>query len=122
QCGQSDRIKERFWNMLAIATLNEDPKVASAALLVRVLQEAFGGTKLDSCMGIAGVGLSDLYTAQARAIIEQRGGSVCLRAPVTRLRFEKSSCDGVELANGEMREADYYISALRYFAVSPMIP
>jgi hydroxysqualene dehydroxylase len=122
KCGQSERIKERFWNVLAIATLNEDPKVAAATLLVKVLQEAFGGTKRDSCMAISRVGLSELYTAQAEEFIKARGGIVQLRMPVAKFLIEGSKCLGVQLINGKIEEADQYISAVPHFAIRPLLP
>lgn len=121
-CGQSDRIKERFWHPLAIATLNEDPKVAPAALLVRVLQEAFGGSKRDSAMVMANVGLSELYTEQAKAAIEARGGRVQLRTGVKQILIDSSHCRGVQLVNGDVRSADIYISAVPHFALPQLLP
>jgi squalene-associated FAD-dependent desaturase len=121
-CGQSDVMKERFWHPFAIATLNEDTRVANAALLVRVLQEAFGGSKQDSTMVTAGVGLSELYTDQARAFIEARGGRVQLRAPVAGLLIENSRCNGARLVDGKIIKADHIISALPYFALKPLLP
>lgn len=121
-CNQSDLMKERFWNIFSIATLNEDPKVAVASLLVRVLQQAFGGSKADSTMVTAKVGLSELYTEQAKAFIEARGGSVQLRATVKQLLISAQVCKGVQLAGGEVLEADYYISSLPHFALLPLLP
>src|ERR1051325_10944410 len=58
---QSERIRERFWYPMAIATLNENPEVASSKMLVKVIQEAFGSGREASAMGISSVGLSELY-------------------------------------------------------------
>ena len=46
---------------MAIATLNEDPELASAALLAEVLKRAFFSRRSDSAFVYAKVGLSDLY-------------------------------------------------------------
>src|SRR6185295_2014031 len=40
--GQSERIRQRFWYPMVIATLNEDPRTASARMLKRVLVVVFG--------------------------------------------------------------------------------
>lgn len=122
QCGQSQRMKDRFWDMLSIATLNLNPERAAAILLAKVLQQGFAGTRTDSCMVTASVGLSELYTEQARAFIENRGGRVKLRASVKRLLIERGRCIGVETASGEVVTADYYISAVPYFALAGLLP
>jgi hypothetical protein len=78
--GQSERIQRRFWGPMALATLNEAPEVASADMFARVIELGFMRTKRDSAMVISRVGLSDLYTRQARDFIEGRGGEVRLNA------------------------------------------
>jgi hydroxysqualene dehydroxylase len=121
-CKQSRKMRERFWDPFSIATLNEDPKVAPAVLLIKVLQQAFGGTKQDSTMVTAKVGLSELYTDQSHKFIESRGGEVILKAPVAKFDIEKNTCQGVLLNNGEVHKADFYISAVPYFALNPLLP
>jgi squalene-associated FAD-dependent desaturase len=120
-CKQSPLMRERFWDPFSIATLNEDPKVAAASLLVTVLQQAFGGTKEDSTMVTAKVGLSELYTNQAKEFIESRGGKISLRAVVSKINIQGNNCQGVTLNNGQTLTADTYISAIPYFALRPLL-
>jgi squalene-associated FAD-dependent desaturase len=110
--GQSERIRQRFWYPMVIATLNEDPRTASAKMLKRVLKEAFGNGRQGSSIGIARVGLSDLYTDGARLFIESRGGRVRTGAEVQRLVVEQGSIVGADLKGGERIEADWFISAV----------
>ena len=77
--GQSQRAREFFWYPVAIATLNEHPERAVAAPFAEVLARAFFGTRGDSQFVLPRVGLSDLYTDDARSFIEQRGGTVELK-------------------------------------------
>lgn len=121
-CGQSPRIKERFWEPFAIATLNEDTKIAVASLLIKVLQQAFGGSKDDSTMVVSAVGLSELYTEQAQNFIESRGGKVHLRAIAEEIQVVQGRCAGVRLKDGTIKQADIYISALPYHALQPLWP
>ncbi len=112
QLGQSERIRQRFWHPMVIATLNEDPQVASARMLKRVLEEAFGGGRSSTSIGIARVGLSDLYTSGAREFIESRGGQVKTGTEVARLVVEQDSVVAAELKSGESLGADCFISAV----------
>jgi hydroxysqualene dehydroxylase len=118
---QSQRIKERFWNPMAIATLNESPEIASAAMLKVVLKEAFGKGIKNAAIGISRVGLSDLYTEGAQEFIEARGGEVRTGAQVARLIVERGRAAAVELKDGERIEADYFISAVPHSAFLQMI-
>ncbi|HKE02985.1 MAG TPA: hydroxysqualene dehydroxylase HpnE [Blastocatellia bacterium] len=115
--GQSERIQRRFWNPMALATLNEAPEIASADMFARVIELGFMRTKRDSAMVISRVGLSDLYTQQAKTFIEARGGEVRLNAEVAEIGFEDNRAAGVTLRSGERIEADVVISAVPYFAL-----
>jgi len=120
--GQSERIRERFWYPMAIATLNEDPQVASAAMLKVVLKEAFGGGRKATSIGIARVGLSELYTEGATRFIEARGGTIKTNATVERLVIEGRRAVAVELKSGERLAADAVISAVPHAAFLKMLP
>jgi hydroxysqualene dehydroxylase len=120
--GQSERIRERFWYPLAIATLNEDPQVASARMLEVVLKRVFGAGRRASSIGIARVGLSELYTDGAATYIEARGGKVRTSATVERLVIEGKRVVAVELKDGERIEADAVISAVPHTAFLKMLP
>ncbi len=119
--GQSDRIQRRFWDVVALAMLNERPEIASADMFARVLDLAFMHRKTDSTMVISKVGLSELYVDAARTFIESRGGSVQLNADVTRLEFSSNRCSAMHLRNGEVIEPEMVISAVPYFALRRMI-
>lgn len=121
ELGQTARMQERFWDLLALATLNEQPDIASADMFARVLEEAFLRTKADSTMVISRVGLSDLYTHDARAYIEARAGEVRLNADVTQIEFAEGRATAVVLRSGERIEAETIISAVPYFALRRMI-
>lgn len=119
---QSQRMRERFWYPMIIATLNESPGVASAHLLHKVLQEAFSGDRRNSSIGISSVGLSDLYTTGARAFIESRGGEVRTRAQVCSIETRGERVAAVHLSDGEKVTGDYFISSLPPQALSELLP
>jgi squalene-associated FAD-dependent desaturase len=112
--GQSQAARRAFFHPLALATLNDDPRTASAKLLEAVLREAFfvgpasGG---DARIGLASVGLSDLYVDDARAWLQARGATVRLGAGVERILVENGVARGVGLRGGEKIAADAVIAA-----------
>jgi hydroxysqualene dehydroxylase len=120
--GQSKLMKERFFYPMVVATLNEDPAIASARMLKVVLQQAFGGSAKDACIGISKVGLSDLYTDGAADFINARGGDVRIGAQASGFIIEKGEVTAVELKDGSRIEADYFISAVPPSALATMLP
>ncbi|HYL99687.1 MAG TPA: hydroxysqualene dehydroxylase HpnE [Blastocatellia bacterium] len=120
--GQSAAIRERFWYPMAIATLNESPSVASARMLKKVLELGFGGKQSESKIGIARVGLSDLYVHAAREFIQSRGGTIRERADVRALVMSSQTIDGCQLSDGEVIKADCYISAVTPPAFLGILP
>jgi squalene-associated FAD-dependent desaturase len=108
--GQSHAARRAFFHPLALATLNDDPRTASAKQFAAVLKEAFfdGG---DGRLGMARVGLSDLYVDDARAWLQARGATVRAGAGVERILVERGVARGVGLRGGEMVRADAVIAA-----------
>lgn len=120
--GQSEGLRRNFWDLLCIAAMNEDPRIASALLFERVLRLALFSSPGDSRLGIARVGLSDCYTQAAAAYIEARGGSVELGRNVTSLRVSDGACRGVGLASGETLEASTVIAAVPWHQLALLLP
>lgn len=72
---QSDAIRRAFWHPLCLSVLNAPPETAPAGELLTVLAEAFS-QQAGASLGWSTVGLSGLYTEQARAFIERHHGEV----------------------------------------------
>jgi squalene-associated FAD-dependent desaturase len=119
---QSERIKQRFWYPMAIATLNESPVTASAQMLKVVLREAFGGGRQTTSIGIARVGLSELYTEGASDFITSRGGEVRASAHVDKIVVDDGLVTGVDMKDGSRIEAEYVISAVPPAALLQLLP
>jgi hydroxysqualene dehydroxylase len=109
---QSDRARRHFWDLIALACLNEDPRIASAAPFVTVLKQAFFQEAAGSRLGLAKVGLSDLYVDGAVQFLKDHGGTVRTKCPVQRLDCSGRRVQGVILRDSERLEADAVISAV----------
>lgn len=121
--GQSERARRCFWYPLAIATLNEDPALASAALLAEVLNRAFFGRRSDSAFVYPRVGLSDLYCTAAAKFIEDRGGVVATHTMAEALEFnEDSRIAAIQLRDGRRLEAANFIAAVPPSQLSRLLP
>jgi squalene-associated FAD-dependent desaturase len=110
---QGERARRCFWYPLAIATLNEDPELASAALLAEVMKRAFFGGRFNSAFVYSRVGLSDLYCNAARKYIEDRDGVIACRAIAEGLEFDPSGkLAAVRMRDGSRLAASHFISAV----------
>lgn len=120
---QSGHACECFWYPLAIATLNEEPDKASAALLAEVWGRAFFGRRRDSAFVYSKVGLSELYCQAAEDFIHERGGMVASRMGVETLEMDGGHTVGcVRLRDGRKLEAANFIAAVPNGALLAMLP
>jgi squalene-associated FAD-dependent desaturase len=119
---QSPHTRDAFWNPVAVATLNESPARAAAAPFAEVLARAFFGSRADSQFVLSSVGLSDLYTDDARRFIEARGGCVRTKATVAGLDVSADRVCGVVLRDGERVAADACISTVPPRALAALLP
>jgi hydroxysqualene dehydroxylase len=120
--GQSANARASFWYPLAIATLNESPQSAAAAPLAEVLARAFFRSRADAQFVLPRVGLSALYTDDARRFIEQRGGRVCVRSAVRGFEISPTHQIAVHLRDGQVVDAGACIVAVPPHAVIPLLP
>ena len=119
--GQSRSLQRDFWDLLSIAALNEDPRIASARIFERVIRLALFSAPADARLGWARTGLSDCYTGAAAAFIAARRGRVQTGCGVRRLLIADGVCRGVELRSGEVLEAACVISAAPWHRLGPLL-
>jgi squalene-associated FAD-dependent desaturase len=115
--GQSPRLCEWLWDPLAVAALNQSPRVAAAAPFVRVLGELFGPRIEDSAIGIPKVPLDEVFGHRAVRYVEARGGRVLTRAAARVIVDANGAVTHVRA--GEISiETNHVISAVPWHAVA----
>ena len=119
--GQSPGMMSRLWEILTLATLNERPRRASANLLRRVIREALFTGRARSRIVLSRVGLSTLYTEDARRAIEAGGGEVLRDSPVERILLQEGRVRGVRLSGGEEVPARAVVTAVPWPALRRML-
>ncbi len=120
--GQPPRVQSVLWDPITIATLNEEPRRASADLLREVLRRAFFGSKAGSRLVIPKTHLSDLYVGRARDWLKARGTEFRPQAHVAGIRFDGDRVTGVELRNGETLRSGRVIAAVPANALLKLLP
>lgn len=122
QLHQSDECKRYFWNVFAIAVLNNHPKEASAALFRKVLYETFSRNASGSSIMIPAVGLSELFVDGAVRYLHDHRGRILLNASVSEILFSRFKVKGVKLHNGHQFSAKAIVSAIPYFSWGKIFP
>ncbi|GIW44543.1 MAG: phytoene dehydrogenase [Candidatus Binatia bacterium] len=111
-CRQSPSTRERLWNPIAIATLNELPSRAAAAPFAEVIARAFFGSRRDSQFVFPRVSLSELYVPGALDFVRRHGGAAQLGAPVEGLVRNGEEIRAVVVRGGEVIPASAVVCAL----------
>jgi hydroxysqualene dehydroxylase len=121
--GQTRAIRAAFWEPLIWAVLNDDPLIASAAMLVAVLERAFMATRDASTLGVPRRPLSEIYVDRSVDWIRDRGGEVRFASPVRTLDLDADGrVRGVTLKSGESLAASQVISAVPPHALLELLP
>jgi squalene-associated FAD-dependent desaturase len=120
--GQGQAARERFWDPLALATLNELPARAAAAPFVAVLRRAFFAGAAAARFALPRVPLSALYTADARRAIVAAGGRVQTGASVVSLVVAEGRVAAVVLRNGTHVPVDAVVLAVPCAALFRLLP
>ncbi len=111
---QPPRVVERFWRQVLVSAINEDLERMAAAHGFQVFWLGFLASSDSYQMGIPSVPLQRLYTSDAWR--KWPNVRIHLKSPVDRL-----SPGGVQVA-GELRTADYYVSAVPFERLRQIAP
>jgi squalene-associated FAD-dependent desaturase len=120
--GQTQGIRGAFWDPLIWAVLNDDPLVASAAMLVAVLERAFLGTRDQSRLGVPKRPLSRLYVDDGLAYLRRHGAEVRLGQAMRAIECGADGVSAVVLRSGERVLARRVVSAVPPWALMDALP
>ncbi len=126
--GQSEDAIARFWDIIIVATLNDDSRNVSASMALMVYQEGVLKSRNSANIGFSRVGLSDLMGSPARDLILAGGGSIFSGKKVSGLIVEdaaggsEKTVTGIELADGETLHGDIYVSAIPFGDLGAILP
>ncbi len=110
--GQTQGVRSAFWDPLIWAVLNDDPLVASAAMLVAVIDRAFLGTRDASCLGVPRLPLSQLYVDDALEYLRQHGATLHMGQPMRTIETDEQGVAAVILRSGTRIETRTVVSTV----------
>jgi len=111
--GQSDRVIERLWEPICLATLNAPLNKIDASLFYIVVKTAFLGSRNDAKFIFANVELENILNDILKNFFQQ-GGKFLPNTAVKEIVFENGRCKGIISGKNQFVEADFVVSALNY--------
>jgi squalene-associated FAD-dependent desaturase len=120
--GQSDLARNQVWTPLARFLTGDDVTDISAAVLVDVLSRCFLSSRQQACVMVPSSGFEDLLLAPARVALERAGAALRLEETVEQIRSDAHRITGVQLQAGGVLTADWYVSALPHWRLTPLLP
>lgn len=120
--GQSDPARDHIWKPLARFLIGDDITVISAAVLVDVLTRCFLSSRQRAYLTLPSRGFDDLLVSPARAALERAGAMIRLNETVEQFRSDARRITGIQLQAGGVLTADWYVSALPHWRLTPLLP
>jgi len=118
---QTARGIRRFWEVILVSALDEELDRIDARYGIDVFWKAFLSSRGGYRVGIPRVPLGELYEGCRKALAEQ-GGEVQLRAGVRGFLVVNGRVDGVEMEDGSVETADYYLAAVPQDVLLELLP
>lgn len=112
---------ERFWRVVLVSALDEEPNRTDARFGVDVFWKGFLCNRGGYRMGVPGVPLAQLYDG-CKAEIERRGGEVNLRMPVREIQYDGTELTSIEFDAARRESADAYVFAVPHQALAGLLP
>ncbi len=119
--GQSETNRKYLWDIIAIGSLNDDPRKVSALPFFKVLEAAFMGTREDASLMIPRVGLSELLCDPAERLLKSCRSEVKLGSGLEEIMTDGVRVSGVRCSDGSLLTADAYISAVPWYALNALL-
>ena len=120
--GQSDAARDHIWKPLARFLIGDDIVTISAAVLVDVLSRCFLASRQHALVMLPSQGFHDLLVNPMRLALERAGATIRLDATVEQLQADAQRITGVQLQAGDRLTADWYVSALPHWQLTPLLP
>jgi zeta-carotene desaturase len=116
---QPQRAIDRFWSQVLVSAINEDLDRMAAVHGFQVMWLGFLARANSYEMGVPAVPLGQLYSSSCWSRIPNV--TLRFRNGIDAIRFNSQQVTGLSVA-GESREADYYLSAMPFEKLAPLVP
>jgi len=119
--GQNEKIREAFWDFLAVGALNTSTTKASAKAFADILKEIFSKGNKASTIILPLKGLTESYCNEAQNFIEKKGGIINLSEQVAGFEIENNEVKKIITSKRTITDFNYMISAVPWFALEKIL-
>jgi squalene-associated FAD-dependent desaturase len=120
--GQTPRTIDRFWGLVLVSALNETPDRIGLRYARKVFVDGFLRHPRGFEVELPVVPLGRLYGEELQAWLTRHEVEVRLLHRVKELMVVAGRVEGVRLQQGELLQADWYISALPFDRLLDVLP
>ncbi len=120
--GQSVQTRRVVWNPLARWLTGNDLSTMSAEAFVTSMRPLFLRTLSDSRISVAQDSLQTCLIQPITETLTQNGATILRNTEAIGLRYERDHISGVQLRDGSLLQADWYIAALPPQQLTPLLP
>ena len=120
--GQSAQTCRVVWNPLAQWLTGNDLATMSADAFIRTMKPVFLSTHPDSRMSVVQGSLLTCFVRPITEVLRQGNATILSNTDATQLRYNHDRISGVQLRDGSLLQADWYITALPPQQLTPLLP
>ena len=120
--GQSAQTCRVVWNPLAQWLTGNDLVTMSADAFIRAMKPVFLSTHPDSRISVVQDSLLTRFIQPMTEVLRQGNATILSNTEATQLRYNHDRISGVQLRDGSLLQADWYITALPPQQLTPLLP
>ena len=120
--GQSAQTCRVVWNPLAQWLTGNDLATMSADAFIRAMKPVFLSTHPDSRISVVQDSLLTCFVRPITEVLRQGNATILSNTEAAQLRYNHDRISGVQLRDGSLLQADWYITALPPQQFTPLLP
>ena len=120
--GQNAQTRRVVWNPLARWLTGNDLSTMSADAFVTSMRPLFLSTHSDSRISVGHDSLRTCFVQPITQALTQAGATILRNTEATQFRYERDHISGVQLLDGSILQADWYVAALPHQQLTPLLP
>ncbi len=119
---QTPRTIARFWGLVLVSALNEDPQRVGLRYARKVFLDGFLRDRTGFDIYLPTVPLGRFYGDDTQRWLQRHGVDIKLQTSVRRIEIVGQQVQRLELRDGQTIEADWYVSAAPFDRLRSMLP
>lgn len=120
--GQTPRLIRRFWGLVLTSALNETADRMGLRYARKVFRDGFLRHRRGFEVQLPTIPLGQLYGTALQPLFNQANITIEFGAAARRLLIEAGQSRGIELRDGSIRTANWYISAVPFDRLLELLP